>query len=511
MDLIVFEDEHLLVAVKPAGWNTHAPAPFAGEGLYEWLKGRSRERASLSIHHRLDKETSGLMVFGKTAEANRSLARQFEERSVKKKYTLWTKSHPSWRERTIRAPLARAGNKYAVRSGPGAAEAETIFRLAGEWAEGAIIEAIPITGRTHQIRAHAAENGFPIAGDALYGGGAWPRLCLHSTRLEFKHPATRQTLAFTNEPRFGDEPRAALRDALIDTTRTSAFRMIHGAADGWPGLYVDKLGPYFLAQSAAPLTAAQRALLASCRPLYHKILRQHGHAPAALAWGESVPEEFSVLENGARFALRLGEGYSNGLFLDQRENRRRLLTGYIAPDFEIPPSATILNAFAYTCGFSVCAALAGKRVASLDLSKNYLAWGRRNFILNGLDPDAHEFIHGDAFDWLRRLARKERRFDVIILDPPTFSRSKESGVFQAAKDYGKLAAGALPLLRPGGILFASTNATGCAPEMFLDSIGEATRRARRAVQRQHYVPQPPDFPIDRDEPAYLKTVWLRVT
>ena len=87
---VIFEDEHLLVVNKPAGWNTHAPSPYAGEGIYDWLKNREPRWASLAIIHRLDKETSGVMVFGKTPFANRSLTDQFTERRVRKKYLLLT-------------------------------------------------------------------------------------------------------------------------------------------------------------------------------------------------------------------------------------------------------------------------------------------------------------------------------------------------------------------------------------------------------------------------------------
>jgi len=211
-----------------------------------------------------------------------------------------------------------------------------------------------------------------------------------------------------------------------------------------------------------------------------------------------------------RFVLRLDEGGSPGLFLDQRENRRRLKEHYVALGFELPSSPKVLNAFAYTCGFSVCAAAGGGRVTSLDLSKKYLEWGRRNFALNGLETSGHEFIFGDAFTWFRRLIKKNNLFDVIVLDPPTFSRSRESGVFQAEKDYGALAGAAVPLLRPGGTLLASTNAAAFAPEDFLAAVTDSIRRAGRRVSRQHYAPQPPDFPIERAEPAYLKTVWLKV-
>ena len=177
-----------------------------------------------------------------------------------------------------------------------------------------------------------------------------------------------------------------------------------------------------------------------------------------------------------------------------------------------PPLAgmELLNTFAYTCGFSVCAAKAGARTTSLDLSRKYLEWGKRNFALNGLSVSDHAFIASDVFDWLRRLARKQRRFDLIALDPPTFSQSKEHGVFQAQKDFAELVTSALPLLKPQGVLFVSSNAARLAPEEFLRQITTAVGAARRKILRQHYAPQPPDFPITRGEPAYLKTIWLRV-
>ena len=111
---------------------------------------------------------------------------------------------------------------------------------------------------------------------------------------------------------------------------------------------------------------------------------------------------------------------------------------------------------------------------------------------------------------MRRLAKKGRAFDAIILDPPTFSQSKESGTWQAEKHYGQLVEAALPLLKPGGVLFASTNAAKLEPEVFLESVRGAVTKSGRKILREHYVPQPPDFPISRAEPAYLKTVWLRV-
>lgn len=535
---VIHEDEHLLVVNKPAGWNTHAPSPYAGEGIYDWLKHREPRWASLAIIHRLDKETSGVLVFGKTPLANRSLTEQFAGRAARKKYLLLTDRKPKQIRFTARSKISRAGERYL--SGAQGETAETSFLVT---ADGSRLKpdspqamsapppvrcyeiiAEPLTGRTHQIRVHAAEHGFPILGDTLYGGAPFDRVCLHAAELHLQHPALGEPVTFTAPADFAADARLALRAGIIVPTETDSFRLIHGASDGWPGCFVEQLGEFRLSQNEGPLPEGLRKQL-TARPapraprLYHKVLSRHvrrattAETSPQLVSGDAAPERFVIHENGVKFEMSFTEGYSVGLFLDQRDNRRRFLTAHIAADFRLEAldsKPEVLNTFAYTCGFSVCAALGGARTTSLDLSKKYLEWGKRNFALNGLDPAQHDFIYGDTFDWLRRLAKKGRAFDIIVLDPPTFSQSKESGVFRAEKDYGKLAASALTVLKPNGVLLASTNAAELVPEKFLDQINEAVRSAQRKIIQQHYVPQPPDFPISRAEPAYLKTVWLRI-
>ncbi len=559
--LVLAEDEHLLVINKPAGWNTHAPAPFAGEGVYEWLRHREPRWASLAIIHRLDKETSGVLVFAKTPVANRSLTQQFTARAVSKSYRLVTDRPVSRDEFRVASTLVRAGDRYVSRpQAAGGEYAETLFRVVERHEGRTVLAALPATGRTHQIRVHAAESGCPILGDTLYGGTPAARVWLHAESIAFIHPEPRRSGVSAERRHFGSgkmaalcrdaatvqdgdaitfrapvdfaaEPRLALRRAILDPALTDCFRAVHGAADGWPGWQVETLGPFLLSQAEAPLSERQRAALSDLvtslrssgspvRGVYHKRLSRHvrqtkpEETSPVMELGEPAPDRFAIRENGLSFELSFCEGYSVGLFLDQRDNRRRLLTRHVAADFSLEcPSVArpeVLNTFAYTGGFSVCAALGGARVTSLDLSRKYLDWARRNFTLNGQDPAEHDFIYGDVFDWLRRLAKKQRRFDVVLLDPPTFSQTKEHGVFRAEKDYGALVTAALPLLAPEGVLFASTNAAGLAPEKFLAQIDEAVRAAGRRVVHRHYVPQPPDFPITRDEPAYLKTVWLRV-
>jgi 23S rRNA (cytosine1962-C5)-methyltransferase len=530
---VLFEDEHLLVVNKPAGLNTHSPAPFAGEGLYDWLRHREPRWASLALIHRLDKDTSGVMVFSKTPLANRSLTDQFAQGKVRKNYVLLTDRPVRQARLAVVSALVRVGERYLSRPlHAGAERAETRFTVVKPGTtrqRPTLVVAEPLTGRTHQIRVHAAEEGFPVLGDTLYGGTPAPRLCLHSTELTLRHPATGAATAFRAPAEFELDPRLALREALIDPAETNAFRLIHGAADGWPGWYVDRLGDLLLSQSERALSPEQKAemerLLAArfggtaSAGAYHKLLTRHVRslsqemARPQVVLGPSAPDRFTIRENGVQFELSFNEGYSVGLFLDQRDNRWRFLTGHVAADFplRVPGSEfRVLNCFAYTCGFSVCAALAGARTTSVDLSRKSLDWGRRNFALNGLDPAAHGFIHGDAFDWLRRLAKKARTFDAIALDPPTFSQSKEHGVFRAEKDFGKLVAAALPLLRPEGVLFASTNAATLRPDDFLLNIEGAIRAAGRRIVQQHYAPRPADFPVTRSEPACLKTVWLRV-
>jgi 23S rRNA (cytosine1962-C5)-methyltransferase len=523
---VIHEDEHLLVVNKPAGWNTHAPGPYAGEGIYDWLRHREPRWSRLAIIHRLDKETSGVMVFGKTPLANRSLTEQFAGRHVQKRYVFLTDRPVKERQLTVRSKIARVGDRYT--SSAQGEFAETRFRVLGPKVKSpnaTLVEAQPLTGRTHQIRVHAAERGFPILGDVLYGGSQFTRVCLHAAELNLNHPSTGQPAIFRAPVEFESDPRLSLRHGIVDPQDTNALRLIHGASDGWSGWYVDQLGEFLLSQSAAALRDGQKAELVRlaklvyARAAYHKILTRDARGAAKVeasprpAFGEEAPTRFVVLENGRQFELSFNEGYSVGLFLDQRDNRRRLLTGHVGADFKLPPRGSrleMLNTFAYTCGFSVCAALAGAKTISLDLSRRYLEWGKRNFSLNGLDPGAHEFIFGDVFDWLRRFARKACAFDVVVLDPPTFSQSKDHGPFRAEKDYGKLVALTLPLIKPGGILFAATNAARWRPQDFLTVLRQVIRAGGRKILQEQYFPQPPDFPINRAEPAYLKTIWVRI-
>ncbi|MBN8247002.1 MAG: class I SAM-dependent methyltransferase [Verrucomicrobia bacterium] len=529
---VVFEDDDLLVVHKPPGWNTHAPAPYSGEGIHEWLKHREPRWARLAIVHRLDKDTSGLLVFGKTPEANRSLTGQFARREVHKHYLCVTDRPVAQESLTVRSGMVRMGDRHAIAPEGTGDRAETRFRMVRREGAKTWMEAEPVTGRTHQIRVHAASRGWPLLGDRLYGGSPASRLYLHAARLALGHPRDGRPMAWEAPVEFARPPAAALRAGILREAETSVWRAIHGAADGCPGSYLEMWADSLLIESEQAPPGGNEASLRSwirsvagdeaagasriCFKALRRQVRQTDPADASprLLAGPPAPPRFGIRENGVRFEAGFAEGYSTGLFPDQRDNRRRLLTGHVAADFPAltPPAAgaAVLNTFAYTCAFSVCAALRGCRTTSLDLSRKYLEWGRRHFELNGLDPGGHEFIHGDVFEWLDRLRRKGRQFQVVILDPPTFSRSREHGDFRADADYGDLVSRALPLLAAEGVLLASTNAARWAPADFLKAVHGAIQAAGRRVTHEHYAPQPPDFPVTRDEPAYLKTVWMRI-
>jgi 23S rRNA (cytosine1962-C5)-methyltransferase len=512
------------VVHKPPGWNTHAPDPHAGEGIYDWLRHREPRWAGLALVHRLDKATSGVLLFGKSRRANRSLTEQFTRRRIRKRYRLLTAAEGPREACRVRLPLVREGARYRP-APPGAAPAaETRFLPGGREGRWRVVFAEPRTGRTHQIRAHAAAAGFPVLGDTLYGGAPFARVCLHAERLELYHPATGERMAFHVPADFRRPPGEALRAAFLDPDRTDAFRLAHGAADGFPGWFVERLGDWLLAQSEAEPTPEQIAQLAAWREEWglrgachkHRDRRPREQRPETAAprplLGDAPEGPFAARENGLTWELAFARGCSCGLFLDQRDNRRRLLTRHVAAGFPpFPPGDwRALNLFAYTCGFSLAAARGGARVTSVDLSRRYLDWGRRNFARNGLPADAHEFLVGDAFEWLRRLGRRERRFAVVVLDPPTFSTSKRGGRFRAEKDYGKLVAAAARVLAPGGFLLASTNAGALRPAAFVALVETALATAGRRVTARHYAPQPPDFPVTRGQPAHLKTLWLAV-
>ena len=199
-------------------------------------------------------------------------------------------------------------------------------------------------------------------------------------------------------------------------------------------------------------------------------------------------------ENHLKFEIDFGAGYSVGLFVDQRENRRFVRQS---------KPKRMLNCFAYTCSFSVAVASAGARTANIDLSKKSLERGRRNFALNSLSTDGHQFIADDVRPVLRRLERRGEKFDMIILDPPTFSRTKGGKAFHIEKDFEELIAAALEVAERDARILLSTNCETLDEQALERMARYCLKLARRSGSLRRQSP-PADFPPGTG----AKTVWL---
>lgn len=206
-DWIVYQDDDLLVVHKPAGLLTHASADKTRANLVDLLRQARPELDGLVLQHRLDRETSGLLVLTIGPALRASVAQQFANRDVQKEYLCWVKGKRLSARWTVDAPLTQKSGR--VRVGPGQT-ALTEFALLDRAGPYCLLRAVPRTGRKHQIRAHLAHRGLPILGDALYGGEPAPRLLLHAQRLELTHPITGQALSWTAEPSSDFKPPAPL-------------------------------------------------------------------------------------------------------------------------------------------------------------------------------------------------------------------------------------------------------------------------------------------------------------
>lgn len=285
----------------------------------------------------------------------------------------------------------------------------------------------------------------------------------------------------------------ARRQALIDSSAVTAYRLFDGAGDGIPGLSVDRYGPAAILNiyddaewnDQAITDAAWKIieLLASTgveavyvKPFSKDRSRLGGVAPdestsATPRAGVDQPETLIIEEYGVKLEIRPYDGFSTGLFLEHRDHRRALAQhGF----------KRVLNLFAYTCAFSVPLALAGAEVTNVDVSARYLEWGRRNHQINGVDTPHVRFKRMDAIAFLDYAARHaNERFDLIILDPPTFGSAdtrRDVKAWKATADYPKLLVAAAKILTTDGLIFAATNTRELANDrtfknMIEDAIG----------------------------------------
>ena len=535
---IVYEDDDIIAVDKPPGVPT-MDADGLPARLTHWLSvnlGTGQKlTAYLGIHQRLDRETSGVVVYAKRREANAGLARQFEGRAVEKTYVAAVSGWPVGGERTLRDRLGK-GRDGRMRVDARGKLAVTHARETARRDGRSLLEVRIETGRTHQIRVQLAHAGSPVAGDSLYGGARASRLMLHAASLELEHPVTGAALRLEapvpwelsdwlehGEIRFPRSEsvsatlhRAAERRwALGRSEDTTAFRLANADGDGLPGLALDVYGDWLVAHvyEGGGATATPELLDAldglgfdgvylKVRPRQANRLvdtRRDDLAPAAPVRGRPAPDEITVLENGMPFVARLGDGLGTGLFLDQRENRRRVR--------ELARGATVLNLFAYTCPFTVAAALGGAtRTVSVDVSAPALERGERYVRALGTAGE-HGFVRDDAFGVLRRLARGGDRFDLVVVDPPTYSTTKKTR-WKSGRDWVRLAEAALAVVAPGGRLLACSNDQRMRHATFRKYLRDALRAAGRRAEQVKDLPDPTDFPVPAGTEPHLSSVLI---
>jgi 23S rRNA (cytosine1962-C5)-methyltransferase len=317
------------------------------------------------------------------------------------------------------------------------------------------------------------------------------------------------------------ERRRALGLPAQDTT---CYRLVHGEGDGLAGYTVDVYGEWLVASvyadDARTPTAESEEREASFldalaglgfRGVYLKNRPRQANelaaeertlrCPPAAVRGESAPEALVVYESGMPFEVRLGDGLSTGLFLDQRSNRKHLR--------ELAREKRVLNLFAYTCAFGVAAALGGARsTTNLDVAKPVLERGKHNYALAGIALEGHTFLARDALEALPRMARREERFDIVVLDPPSYASNKGRR-FSVERDYAELAAHALGVLAPDGVLLACTNHQRLASADLVHAVRKGAAKAGRAVRDLSEWAPPPDHPPAGGRSPHLKSAWVR--
>lgn len=315
---------------------------------------------------------------------------------------------------------------------------------------------------------------------------------------------------------FYDKLRNALskRMKLYHSRHTSAFRVFNGEGDGIGGLTIDYFDEYYLLTWYSKgiytfkdyIIKALRALVSVDGIYEKKRFEENGMVvdEDSYVWGRKAPEPLIVKENDVNFAIYLNDGAMVGVFLDQKDVRKSIKEKY-------SKGKTVLNTFSYTGAFSMAAAKGGAVTTSVDLASRSLEKTRENFKINGIDYNNHNIIVEDIFLYFKRAAKENLKFDVVILDPPSFATSKDNK-FSAAKDYTNLVKSAIALTEEGGIIVASTNCATFNMKKFKKFIDTAFKDCKREYEilEEHMLPA--DFSVTDKFPEgnYLKVVFVRM-
>ena len=529
---IVARGDGILVVDKPPGLVVHGGDERLPGDLVSRLSALLRAEGHdgyLGVHSRLDVGTSGVLPFTIERQVNARFAAEIEQGSAERVYvaavSLGKGCRLSAEGRLEHRLLSDKRRSQVVKTGGD--RAVTHYRLLEERGGRALVELRPETGRMHQLRVQLAHCRAPIAGDELYGGAAAWRLLLHCR--------TRRVLGQQYEAPLPEEletwliggssfaPLAGFAGRVLDAASRrwpllgagGAFRLVNDQGDGLPGVTVDRYGDWAVLSVTSADAEAQAQGIADflvergVRGVYLKRRERRDLrraevgelAPVEPTAGVATSSPLLVSEGGLKVRCELGEGLSTGLFVDQRDNRRRVL--------EIACGRQVLNLFSYTCSFSVAAALGGaSKVTSVDLSGRALERGRVSFADNGLDPAAHDFAQTDAVRYVRGAVKHGRRFGLIVLDPPSFA-SVGRATWRFERDIEPMLADCLKLLTPDGVLLCVTNHKQTNLAAFRRYLQSAAERARVRIKLRD-LPSGLDCPDALDGPHPSKSLLASV-
>ncbi|MEP7256851.1 MAG: class I SAM-dependent rRNA methyltransferase [Flavitalea sp.] len=291
-------------------------------------------------------------------------------------------------------------------------------------------------------------------------------------------------------------------------------RLVFGEADGLPQLIIDKFNDYLVIQTLAlGIDAWKPAIVKALEQLFNpKGIYERNDVPVRELEGLPLQKGFlsapfgtkiEITENGLRFEVDLENGQKTGYFLDQQDNRRAIA--------QVVKDAEVLGAFTYTGSFEVHAAHYGaKSVLGLDISANAVEQATRNARLNGYEKKC-QFECVNAFDILKQWSKDGRKFDVVMLDPPSFTKSRQQ-VEKAVTGYKEINLRGMKLVRPGGFLITSSCTNLVSPELFINTIRMAAKDAKRTIRQVVYNTQSADHPVipGWENTHYLKFLIVQV-
>jgi 23S rRNA (cytosine1962-C5)-methyltransferase len=295
---------------------------------------------------------------------------------------------------------------------------------------------------------------------------------------------------------------------------TENCRLVFGEADGLPALIIDKFNDYFVLQTLSLgieqwKSAIVDAINAIFKPrgIYERndvpVRELEGLEQKKDFLSDPFPTEIIIQENGLQFYVDIENGQKTGYFLDQQDNRRAIQ--------HIVKGADVLGAFTYTGTFEIHAAHYGaKSVLGIDISENAVAQANRNAALNKLDHIV-QFEAMNAFDVLKTWGKEGRKYDVVMLDPPAFTKNRSS-IEKAVTGYKEINLRGMKMINNGGFLVTSSCTNLVSPELFLDTIYMAAKDAKKRIRQVTYQSQSSDHPIiwGMENTHYLKFLIVEV-